>query len=302
MSEIKKHISVSQIDSGHGILTYLTTELKDTPSEDGFPEIGITTKTKHVELETYRVKSTINGEQIKDLDALHGIDAMTMVESALMGESSTGQEKQIYKKMKLLGYESNRKLWTKIQNLANKWTGYIPMVDVSKNGELVRKVLLLSNQIAAASRIGPANFVIIGPGLLPHFSDSEGFSPIEHDSSMGQRGLSGLIYKCGVYRGKIEILVNPNLSWKDKRVVIGRNNGPMNEGIFLVEHSEGECFNRSERVNPASLRPEIDITLIKRYGLVHTQNASKNYITITCTDKKHNIVTHIIDRYFKKKK
>jgi hypothetical protein len=266
-------------------------------NDDGFPEIGVTTKTKNVELESYQVKSTVNGEQIQDL-SIHGIDAEEMIKSALINESNMGQDKHIYKKMKLLGYESNRKLWTKIQNLANKWTGYIPMVDVSKNGELIRKVLLLSNQIAAASRMGYANFVIVGPGLLPYFMDSGGFSPVEHDSLMGQ---GSLIYKCGVYRGKIDILINPNLKWTDKRVVIGRDNGPMNEGIFMVEHSEGDIFDRFERVNPVSLKPDVDIRLIKRYGLVHTQNASKNYITITCTDKKHNIITHIIDRYFKKK-
>jgi hypothetical protein len=298
MSEIKKHISVSQVNGGHGLLTYLTTELSNKPNDDGFPEIGVTTKTKHVELQSYQVKSTVSEEQVKDLGAM-GIDAIEMIKSALRNESLSGQDKQIYKKMKLLGYESNRKQWTKIQNLAHKWTGYIPMVDTSIDGGLIRRVYILSNQLAVSTRMGPANFVIIGPGLLPHFTDAEGFSPTEHDSPIGQ---GQLIYRCGVYRGKIDILINPSLRWTDKRVVIGKDNNSMNEGIFLVEHSEGEIFDKSESVNPSSLIPKSAIRLIKRYGLTHTEGAAKNYITITCTEKKHNILTHILDKYFKKKK
>jgi hypothetical protein len=210
------------------------------------------------------------------------------------------QEKQIYKKIKLLGYESNRKLWTKLQLFANKWTGYIPMTDASESGSLIRNIRLLSNIIAASSRMGPARFVIISPGLLHHFANENDFNAVEHDSSMGIS--TGCIYKCGTYGDNLDILVNPSLRWTDKRVVIGRDTLNSDEGVYFVEHSEGPQYTRIDRVDHGSLVPMTETILSLRYGLVHTPNASKNYITITCTEKKHNIITHIIDKYFKKKK
>lgn len=299
MSEIRKHIAVLQVESGTGTLTYLTTELSATLNDDGFPEIGITTRNKHVQLERYQVKSEISQEQINDLGAAHGINAIEMVESALSNELIMSQEKQIYKKIKLLGYESNRKLWTKLQLFANKWTGYIPMTDASESGSLIRNIRLLSNIIATSSRMGPARFVIISPGLLHHFANENGFNVVEHDSSMGIN--TGCIYKCGTYGDNLDILVNPSLGWTDKRVVIGRDTLNSNEGVYLVEHSEGPQYTRIGRVNDV-LVPMTETILSLRYGLVHTPNASKNYITITCTEKKHNILIHIIDKYFKKKK
>jgi hypothetical protein len=299
MSEIRKHIAVLQVESGNGILTYLTTELSATPNDDGFPEIEISTRNKNVQLERHQVKSEISQEQITDLGA-HGINAIEMVESALSNELIMSQEKQIYKKIKLLGYESNRKLWTKLQLFANKWTGYIPMTDASESGSLIRNIRLLSNIIAASSRMGPARFVIISPGLLHHFANENGFNAVEHDSSMGIS--TGCIYKCGTYGDNLDILVNPSLRWTDKRVVIGRDTLNSDEGVYLVEHSEGPQYTRIDRVDHGSLVPMTETILSLRYGLVHTPNASKNYITITCTEKKHNIITHIIDKYFKKKK
>ena len=295
MSEIKKYIAVSQVEGGNATLTYLGQELRT--NADGTNEITVSTKVKHVELETHQVKSMMSSEQEKDLGAI-GIDAAGMLRSALENEALQGQDKQIYKKMKLLGYESNRKLWTKLQNFANKHTGYLPMMDIREKGSLVRKINLLRNQIATTARTGRANFVIISPGLLQYFIEDDGFKVSEHDSSTQV----GLVYKCGTYRDELDVLVNPSISWTDKRVVIGRSTTSMGEGIFLVEHSEGDVFDRSERVNSASLTPEVETILRNRYALVHTENAAKNYITITCTEKKHNIFTHIIAKYFKKKK
>jgi hypothetical protein len=296
MSEIKKHISVSQIESGHGVLTYLSTELIGTqPGETA--EIGITTRSKNVHLERHQVKSKISHEQIRDLGALHGINAIEMVESALSNELITSQEKQIYKKIKLLGYESNRKLWTKLQLFANKWTGYIPMVDISESKALIRKIRLLSNIIATTSRMGPAKFIIISPGLLHSFADDNDFNAVEHDSSTSMG-----IYKCGTYGDNLDILINPSLKWTDKRIVIGRDTTSSNEGVYLVEHTEGPQYTRMDRSDYASLVTMTETILSLRYGLVHTPNASKNYITITGTEKKHNIITYIIDKYFKRKK
>lgn len=299
MSEIKKHIAVSQVESDHGTLSYLTSEQPETKTRET-TEIGIALRNKHVNLETYQAKSEISQEQIRDLNSFHGINAIEMVESALANESRISQEKQIYKKLKLLGYESNRKLWTKFQLFANKWTGYIPMVNVLEAGSLIRRITLLSNIIATTSRMGPAKFIIISPGLLHHFVNENGFTPEDHDSLMDIN--AGSIYKCGTYRDNLEILINPTLKWTDKRVVIGRDTVNPNEGVYLLEHSEGPQYTRMDRVNYGSLVPMTETILRTRYGLVHTPNASKNYITITCTEKKHNIITHIMEKYFKRKK
>jgi hypothetical protein len=295
MSEIKKYIAVSQVDSGHASITYLAHELKN--NADGTNEIEVTAKSKHAQLETYQVKSTVSTEQVKDLSAI-GVDYGGMLRSTLLSEAEQGQEKHIYKKMKLLGYVSNRKLWTEIQNFAHKWTEYVPMVNISKKGSLLGRIDLLSNMIAVSSRMGRANFVIISPGLLRHFIGVEGFEPSDHDSSTH----IGTIYKCGTYRGEIDILINPAIKWTDGRVVIGRSNLATNEGIFLVESSEGYNLSEIQSVDSPALMPMVETVLRSRYALVHTENASKNYITITCTEKNHNIITHIMSKYFKKKK
>jgi len=295
MSEIKKYIAVSQVDSGHATLTYLGQELRT--NADGTNEIAVSTKVKHVELETFQVKSTISSEQEKDLGVM-GIDVAGMLRSTLENEATQGQDKQIYKKMKLLGYVSNRKLWTKIQAIANKWVGYVPMVNISKEGSLLKRINLLRNQIAVSARTGRANFVIISPGLLQYFTEDNEFKVSEHDSSTQV----GLVYKCGTYRDEMDVLVNPSIRWTDKRVVIGRSTTSMNEGVFLVEHSEGNIITKSSSIDTLELMPMVETILRSRYALVHTENAAKNYITITCTEKRHNIFTHIMDKYFKKKK
>ena len=108
----------------------------------------------------------------------------------------------------------------------------------------------------------------------------------------------GLIYKVGSLGNRLSVMINPMLHFNDESIVIGSNTFEGQEGIYQYE-MESEIIETDEII-PHHLMPYSVLNYKKRMALVATENAHLKYYTLNTTTKKHNIVTHLIKKIFKK--
>jgi hypothetical protein len=109
---------------------------------------------------------------------------------------------------------------------------------------------------------------------------------------------TGLIHKIGALGNKFSVIINPMLHWNDESIVIGSNTFEGQEGIYQYE-MEPEIIE-TEEISPDNLMPYTILNYKKRMALVATENAHLKYYTLNTTTKRHNIVTHLINKIFKK--
>jgi hypothetical protein len=109
---------------------------------------------------------------------------------------------------------------------------------------------------------------------------------------------TGLIHKIGALGNKFSVIINPMLHWNDESIVIGSNTFEGQEGIHQYE-MEPEIIE-TEEISPDNLMPYTVLNYKKRMALVATENAHLKYYTLNTTIKRHNIITHLIDKIFKK--
>jgi hypothetical protein len=109
---------------------------------------------------------------------------------------------------------------------------------------------------------------------------------------------TGLIHKIGALGNKFSVIINPMLHWNDESIVIGSNTFEGQEGIYQYE-MEPEIIE-TEEISPDNLMPYIVLNYKNRMALVATDNAHLKYYTINTTIKRHNILTHLINKIFKK--
>ena len=299
MKEIKNRIVSKKTDLPMVEIKYLSLETGET-NPNGYQEISMASKRKVLQLESFLVQSKVSKEQIKDLSALHGmeIDYLDMVNSALENESEMKTEKLIKKIMKFAGENNFESTFTKMQDFFRRWFGYMPKVRIERNGDIYRKLLLYSNLIAAKSRFGPAQFIIVSGGMLTRIMDIPQFvSSDPNQPSLDQA--SGFVHKIGIIGTALEVLVDPSLRYDDMTVILGRNSHEGQDGIYYV-YMDNETI-KTDIVDGETLMAYTLTSLKKRMTVHPTENAHLQYMTFEFTDKPHNIFTHLwtkIQKFF----
>ena len=98
--------------NGHGLITYLDYNLDPITSDKDYPHLKLMTKTRHIELQTYQVKSRIDEEIIADLKLFHAVDGEEMVRSVLESESLIQRQKKLLDIYNILGEETSNEILT----------------------------------------------------------------------------------------------------------------------------------------------------------------------------------------------
>jgi hypothetical protein len=253
---------------------------------------------KTAELETYRVNTKVSKEQMEDIQKMHGmgvIDTTSMVKSALENESGMMQQKLIRDIISFAGEQNYKESYTKTQMFLHNWFGYTPKVRVKSDDQLFQKIILFSNKIAAKSRKGPADYIIVSGGMAARIMDLPQF--VYNDPNQPNlEQWTGYIYSQGNLGGRLSVLIDPNLSYRDMRIIMGSNVKEHDEGIYHV-HTD-PVFEEFETM--LGLVPSVNIVLSQRMALIATDNAHQRYLTLEITEKAHNIITHLINKIFKK--
>ena len=162
---------------------------------------------------------------------------------------------------------------------------------------MFRKIVSISNLIHSTSRRSDADFIIVGPAMGHRIMDLPQFVYNDPNQPDIKRSI-GLIYKVGSLGNRLSVMINPMLHCNDESIVIGSNTFEGQEGIYQYE-MEPEIIETDEII-PHHLMPYIVLNYKKRMALVATKNAHLKYYTLNTTTKRHNIVTHLIKKIFKK--
>ena len=296
MQEIKNRICWNKTDKGTGEIFYLAMEYsgKDQDEND---TVSMKTLRKVFQLETYMIKSKVSKEQIADLEKLHSVDPKAMLMSEMEEQDKREQDKLIYKMIKYAGSVNEKIGWSTIVFKANEWFGYEPKFRVKEDSDMFRKIVSISNLIHSTSRRSDADFIIVGPAMASRIMDLPQF--VYNDPNQPDLDRStGLIHKIGSLGNKFSMIINPMLHWNDESIVIGSNTFEGQEGIYQYE-MEPEIIE-TEEISPDNLMPYTVLNYKKRMALVATDNAHLKYYTLNTTIKRHNIITHLINRIFKK--
>ena len=296
MQEIKNIICWNKTDKGTGEIFYLSTEYSGK-DQGGNDTVSMKTLRKVFQLETYMIKSKFSKEQIADLEKLHQVDPKAMLISSMEEEDKRGQDKLIYNMIKYAGSVNEKIGWSTIVFKANQWFGYEPKFRIKEDSDMFRKIVSISNLIHSTSRRSDADFIIVGPAMGHRIMDLPQFVYNDPNQPDIKRSI-GLIYKVGSLGNRLSVMINPMLHFNDESIVIGSNTFEGQEGIYQYE-MESEIIETDEII-PHHLMPYIVLNYKKRMALVATENAHLKYYTLNTTTKKHNIVTHLIKKIFKK--
>ena len=289
---LKDYIGHVESPNPHGTVSYLEPVFEG--QEGGYGTISMKLYTSFIETSPRRVSSISDKEAMQDIQALHGIDPSSMLRSVLENEMETGIEKEILTKMRSEADRNWREEWTKFQTLANRWFGYEPkMTWQERDGSLFRILGITSNLMLSKTRTGGTPFVIVNSAVGSWIQDLPEF--ISAEISDAHR--SGGAFLIGNLIGKIEVIVDPYLTFNDTKIVMGIKPSEItNARIFVLESPDAELafkhiYEGSHKVKN---------TLSKRYGIKTIP--SKSYLTINLAEpgKKHNLFTHLLSKIFKK--
>ena len=289
---LKNYIGHAESPNPHGTVSYLEPVFEG--QEGGYGTISMKLYTSFIETSPRRVSSISDKEAMQDIQALHGIDPSSMIRSVLENEMDQGIEKEILTKMRSEADRNWREEWTKFQTLANRWFGYEPKKTwQERDGSLLRSLGITANLMLSKTRTGGTPFVIVNGAVgmwiqdLPEFIYAE--SPGIHRS--------GGAYVVGNLMGRIEVIVDPYLSFNERKIIMGiKPDAITNARIFMIENPDAELtfkhiYEGSHKVKN---------TLTKRYGIKTIP--SQSYLTISFAEpgKKHNLFTHLLSKIFKK--
>ena len=289
---LKDYIGHVESPNPHGTVSYLEPVFEG--QEGGYGTISMKLYTSFIETSPRRVSSISDKEAMQDIQALHGIDPSSMLRSVLENEMETGIEKEILTVMRSEADRNWREEWTKFQTLANRWFGYEPkMTWQERDGSLLRILGITSNLMLSKTRTGGTPFVIVNGAVGMWIQDLPEF--IYAESSGIHR--SGGAYVVGNLMGRIEVIVDPYLSFNERKIVMGiKPDAAANARIFMIENPDAELtfkhiYEGSHKVKN---------TLTKRYGIKTIP--SQSYLTISFAEpgKKHNLFTHLLSKIFKK--
>lgn len=262
--------------------------------EQTYPRaMGIQTFTKNVQAGTFQVTISVTTEQIQDMNRQFGIDILAMAEGVLVNEVSQSINKHILSRAFALGWQNNYDVYQTQGFTLNltvdptqtasagttpsfigkndtglSWSGNVPVYAnyggfenlSTAQQRVVSKIHAASNLIHTRGRRGPANFVITNAQILSALNIVKGFSLAPFDNTLNQS--SGQLYPAGTLFG-MTVYVDPNMTWDDTRVLVGRKGADIEPGIKFMPYLMAESIST---IAEGTMSPKIAVK--SRYALV----------------------------------
>jgi hypothetical protein len=269
--ETAKHL---ETNSPTFTIPYLDHELK------GEKELELITKIKHVQLETYTIKSSINESAIEDLKVFHAVDGESMVKSVLESESLVQRQKKLSGLYKELGEISENELLSKWKKTIKKIFPSIKykeyLTNPFKEGSdlLVRSIVMNSNLIAKRSRFSGADFILCGRAVATLIQDSPNFNYNDINTISLSNGNE--INSIGNINGRISVFVDNNIAFSDNTILLGRITRDKENGVYIVEDTSAREIIETSSWEGSSMIKKI--LLIERLAFVSTEKSHRNFI------------------------
>jgi len=267
---------------------------------------------KAIEAKTVQAAAAVTREQLMDLKQF-GIDAVAQANQFLANEMTQVINKDILSNIFTLGKTnhvnieavSGRNYHLSLTSnvgtdtiavlgavTGNSWWNYfagmgvVNRVDVSNLGaenlgtrqrRLMSRMLASSNIISVRGRRGPATFAVCSGGVATGFQDCAGFVPYPIANTINQ--VPGALYPLGTLAG-IAIYVDPNMTWEDGRIALGRKGDGNTPGLVFMPYVMADTV---ETIAEGTMAPKMQMK--SRYAIVQAGHHPETmYLTIGCVN------------------
>jgi hypothetical protein len=259
--------------------------------------MGLSLFNKSIAAKTFQVAAAVTREQVQDLKQF-GIDAVAQVEAVLVNELTQSINKYILDRIFRNGATNAQEvLRVDTLNLSAAYelaggaggpiniplgpgngaqtgggntavTQSTAVTTIGTGGEtqgslqrrLYTKILAASNLIATRGRRGPATFAVTSGEIATALQDVAGFIAYPLSNTINQAG--GSLYPIGALAG-VTIYVDPNMSWTDYRVAVGRKGDGNSPGLVFMPYLMAESV---ETIAEGTMAPKIAVK--SRFALV----------------------------------
>jgi hypothetical protein len=274
VSALENHISgfTSVSDADYATTPFNGSYLPTTGSVPGsmkreagenskFRQMGLRMFTKFVEAETDQVSISATVEQIQDLNRVWNYDVISMLENVAVND---------------LAQSINKRLVDRVLQLADVHSAEVNLVeglgvttlDLTAGGfdntstlqrRLVTKILELANLIYHRGRFGAGTFLVTNGRIASAMADVAGYSIAQVPTDMG--GVAGNLYPAGKVYG-VQVYVDPNMSWGDSRLAIGRKGADEEPGVKFMPYIMAESL---QTISEGTFSPKIGMK--SRYAI-----------------------------------
>jgi hypothetical protein len=219
--------------------------------------------TKFVEAKSDQVSISASVEQIQDLNRVWNFDVISMLENVAVNELAQSINKRLVDRIFTLAADHNTEVnavegtgITTLQ-LAAGTAGFENVSTLQRR--LVTKVLELANLIYHRGRFGAGTFMVTNGRVASALADVAGYSIAQVPSDMG--GVAGNLYPAGKVYG-VQVYVDPNLSFGDKRITIGRKGADEEPGVKFLPYIMAESL---QTISEGTFSPKIGMK--SRYAI-----------------------------------
>jgi len=252
-----------------------------------YRQMGLKMFTKFVEAKGEQVAISATVEQIQDLNKVWNYDVISMLENVATNEIAQSISKQLMDRMFNLGAQHA----TKVNSIegtdptAINFTVGAGFENVSSlQRRVATKMLELANLIYHRGRFGAGTFIVTNGRIASVLADISGYAlaPFNNDlpSAAGQLYPAGKIYGLTVY-------VDPNLSWSDGRILIGRKGGDEEPGVKFCPYIIAESL---QTISEGTMSPKI--AMKSRYAMIDAGwHPEAQYLTLSISKANVDILT-----------
>lgn len=248
-------------------------------NEGEIPEISVSIEQQNIQLERKQVSSTVNKEQIFDLDKI-GINAKDVVKSALINEFEISEFNEILKELKTISKEYYiHKNFSGLKRRLFNLIRFRPLKNIH-NTNMVRELIYASNKVLTNSKMGGAHFAIVSKEILSYIVDDPEFQFNINTNEISNTTISlvGCLPRHNLY-------IYETLLMDKCEMILGRKDEHM--GIISVK-TENEYLEINEFDN-------YKIRLVWWGKVTSTPNASNIYVKYKYANKDETVISYIIN-------
>jgi hypothetical protein len=226
-----------------------------------FRQMGLRMFTKFVEAETDQVSISATVEQIQDLNRVWNYDVISMLENVAVNDLAQSINKRLVDRVlqlsDVLSTEIELVEGAGITTLNLQAGGFDNTSTLQRR--LVTKVLELANLIYHRGRFGAGTFMVTNGRIASAMADVAGYSIAQVPTDMG--GVAGNLYPAGKVYG-VQVYVDPNMSWGDNRLSIGRKGADEEPGVKFMPYIMAESL---QTISEGTFSPKIGMK--SRYAI-----------------------------------
>jgi hypothetical protein len=269
-----------KMQNPHGTISYLV------PTLDDAGNMSLKVQNRMVEASGYETSSTTSKESLADLSRFN-IDAEGEIIKAIDNESLIASQRRLKSIYYDLGKKSRMGSYGKWKSFLNKHLGIDFPLYVSDDEDICKKIFLLSNLIAAGSRRGPANFIIVSGGMWARIALDPSCVIYENNNDAVP-----FIRPVGNIANKINVFVDSSISFNNGLIIMGIKTESPYPGVLFGQYSREVL--KIDSYDPFSFLPNVEYKLIERYALRDFGDPEKCYYTNEILNEKKPLWRRLI--------